>query len=400
MNLDNTADVSDTGQAANEQPFAVAATDSVDAALDRFHVICNPLLRSLVAKLPIAFALLLLADWLIGRSAFAGDLFRLSGVLTVIIELLIVSALFDKVPKALRTIWSRGLVGQPRDGQSVATAFTGFLQQFEATLNGRYAWLVGVIFAIGGLIATYPIRYWITTGSSPYDHLDGWVGFYLWSGAILEIPLAYLLGLLTWRFGVIAFFVARLGEQFELKVQPRHPDRSGGLKPLGDLCLTNAFLILVPVFLLSGWVVAGTRTGMEVYGLLWAGLFRKWLVVLSIAAAFLFFRPLYRIHQQMEKQRWGIQRELDELSGKIEEILLKLRTEADTLAPKEGAQRLEELKFMEQVYQESSQVPTWPFDWNIILKFVAAEAVPILSLTGATGPLIKVVESLISLLSK
>ena len=400
MSLDKTADVSDVRQENSKQSPATAVVDSVEGVLDRFQVIRNPFVRSVVAKLPIAFALLLLADWLIGQSAFAGDLFRLSGVLTVIIELLVVSALFDKVPKALRTIWARGLIGQPSDAQSVATAFTGFLQQFEATLNSQYAQLVGVIFAIGGIIATYPIRYWITSGSSPYHHLGEWIGFYFWSGAILEIPLAYLLGLLAWRFGVIAVFVARLGGRFELKVQPRHPDRSGGLKPLGDLCLTNAFLILVPVFLLSGWVAVGARTRMEVYGILWAGLFKKWLVVLSIAAAFLFFRPLYHIHQQMENQRRGIQRELDELSSKIEEILLKLRAEADTLAPDEGAQRLKELTFMEQVYQESSRVPTWPFDWNIIAKFVAAEAVPILSLTGASGPLIKLVESLVSLLSK
>ncbi len=395
--MPDTTDTSEVRRGTVQQ-LSFTVGEQVATALDRFQVMDSPTLHWLVINLPIVFALLLLADWLIGSSIFAGDLFRLSGVITVVVEILLVRILFDKVPEALCTIWRRGLVGLPDDDQASET-FLDFIGRFEAALNRRLAWIIGGVFAIGGVIATYPIRYWITSGGSPYTQAGQWFAFYVRTGAILEIPLAFMLGLLAWRFGVVAWFIARLGEQLDLRVQPRHPDRSGGLKPLGDLCLTNAFLLLVPAFLLSTWIVAGTQSGMEGYGVLWSGLFKKGLVLLSVAAAFLFFRPLYHIHCQMQKRRQGIQSDLDELSGKIEGIALKLRAEADTLAPDEGARRLDELKFLEKVYQESSQSPTWPFDWNIILKFVTAEAIPILSLAGVGGPLVKVIEALFGLFS-
>ena len=396
--MPNTADTSEVRQETVQQ-LSPMVDVRVTKALDCFQVMDNPTLRWLVFNLPIIFALLLLADWLIGSRIFAGDLFRVSGVVTVVVEIVLVRILFDKVPEALCAIWRRGLVGLPDDDRA-AEAFLDFIGRFEAALNHRLAWVVGAVFAVGGVIATFPIRYWMASGGSPYTQAGQWFAFYVRGGAILEIPLAYMLGLLAWRFGVVAWFIARLGEQLDLRVQPRHPDRSGGLKPLGDLCLTNAFLLLVPASLLSAWIVAGTQSGLEGYAILWSGLFKKGLVLCSVAAAFLFFRPLYHIHWQMQKQRQGIQSDLDELSGKIEEIALKLRAEADTLAPDEGARRLDELKFLEKVYQESSQAPTWPFDWNIVLKFVTAEAIPVLSLAGVGGPLVKVVEALIGLFSQ
>jgi len=392
--MPNMTDTAEVRRGTVQEPPSMV-DEQVATALDRFQVMDNPTLRWLVLNLPIIFALLLLADWLIGSSIFAGDLFRLSAVVTVVVEILLVRILFDKVPEALCTIWRRGLVGLPGDDQAAET-FLDFIERFKAALNSRLAWVVGSMFAVGGVIATYPIRSWITSGGSPYTQAGQWFAFYVRMGAILEIPLAYMLGLLAWRFGVIAWFIARLGEQLDLRVQPRHPDRSGGLKPVGDLCLTNAFLLLVPAFLLSTWVVASTQPGMELYSL-WSGLFKKGLVLLSVAAAFLFFRPLYHIHRQMQKRRQEIQSDLDELSGKIEGIALKLRAEADTLAPDEGARRLDELRFLEKVYQESSQSPTWPFDWNMVLKFATAEAIPILSLAGVGGPLVKVIEALIGL---
>jgi hypothetical protein len=139
---------------------------------------------------------------------------------------------------------------------------------------------------------------------------------------------------------------------------------------------------------------------MEIYAMLWSGLYRKWLVILSVAALFFFLQPLYRIHLQMKKQRQEIQLELDELSQRMGEISLELRTQAHTITPEQSAKKLASLEFMGKVYQENSRVPTWPFDWNIITKFVVAQAVPILSLVGTSAPLISVIQSLLSSLSQ
>lgn len=374
----------------------------VVAALDRFRVISNPWLRSTVVGLPAVLGLLLLADWLIGHNAFAGDKLRLTAILVVAVELFVFRVLFDKVPEALRPIWTRGVISPSDESQPTARIFLQFLGQFEKALNSHLGWLVGLVFAILGLCATYPVRYFLEAGRSPFTPAQLFSYYFFGNGAIVAALLGYVIGLLTWRVGVIAFFVSNLGKRFELRIIPRHPDRSGGLRPLGDLCLAIALLLLPPACFLACWgfVAALFSTeDMEVYAVLWSGLYRRWLVVLSVAALLLFLQPLYHIHLQMQRRRREIQVELDELSERMGEISLELRTQAHTMTPEQGAEKQEALEFMEQVYQENSHVPVWPFDWNIITKFIAAQAVPILSLLGTSTPLISVLESLLSSLS-
>ncbi len=381
----------------DEHALSSAPQDPVIARLEHFQVIRNRYLKWLVTNLPVLLTLLFLIDWLIGPNIFARDLFRLSAILGVIIELLIFNSLFTKVPEALGIIWTRGLVASGRGASSTQTEFLGFIQEFEVTLNHRRAILIGVVFIIATAISTYPARFWMATGRSPFSLRQF---FYLGTGGVyfLEILVAYFVGLLAWRFGVIAVFIDKLGRQFVLKIQPKHPDRSGGLRPLGDLCLTSAFLILVPVIILSIWVVVGSQPGFEVYTL-WSDIFRKWLLVLSAVSVFVFFRPLYHIHQQMVKQRREIQHELDEVSRRMEGILLELRTKADSIDPEEATKQLKTVEFLGEIHDEYGRIPTWPFDWNIIIKFAAAEAVPVLSFIGVSQPILKVVSPAIPFLS-
>ena len=91
-----------------------------DAAVERLRnlkVISHHFLRTGIASLPILVVLLLLADWLIGSRAFAGDLFRLSGVLTIAIEFIVLGQLFRNLPEAFESIWSRDLLWYSRDSE-------------------------------------------------------------------------------------------------------------------------------------------------------------------------------------------------------------------------------------------------------------------------------------------
>lgn len=380
------------------------ATDPVIAALDRFQVIRNRLLRWLVVYTPTILGLLLLADWLAGPrlGSFVYDVFRLSSLLIVILELVILRILFDRVPEALRIIWTRDLIRSSKGAEPPTRACVNFIHQFEQTLNSRWAWLVGVVFAVIGFISTYPMMLRIRTGNWP-ENLDLVSYYFQGNFAINVLPLGYLMGLLAWRVGVIAYFVNWLGRRLEFGVQPRHPDQCGGLKPLGDWCLVIAFLLLLPAFYFSYWGVAitffpadWTRVAADV----WGGWYRQLLVVLSVVAVFLFVQPLYSIHLQMESRRREIQSELDELSHKIDEIVLELRTKADTLTPEQGKQRLEMLEFMQKVYEQNKQVPTWPFDAGSLWRFVVAQAVPVVSLIGTTKPFVPVIQSVLSFLPK
>jgi len=98
----------------------------------------------------------------------------------------------------------------------------------------------------------------------------------------------------------------------------------------------------------------------------------------------------------MDRQRREIQTELDDLAQRIDELSTQLRTLAHTLTPEQGGEKLKSLEFMEKVYEANSRIPAWPIDWQTILKFSSAQAVPILGLLGTSESVVKLVESLVA----
>jgi hypothetical protein len=375
--------------------------DRVIHQLANFQVVSNSFTRFVFSSLPVLIVVLLLADWLIGSKAFAGDMIRLTGLLTIALMCVLANYLFSQVPAAFSIVWQRNLILSAKDRQPVAEAFYSYLQQFEFFLNRRLAWLVGVAGALLGLSVTYPVRFWFV--SQPHLLPPGWLSYYLWGSAgIVAVPLGFLVGLMVWRVAVIAVFVSKLGADFDLKMQPNHPDQSGGLKPLGDLCFTIAFLLLAPAIYLSVWgfVAAFFHVQEDSILLIWSVVFRQWLVALSVGALFVFFQPLYSIHRQMVKSSRAVLAELDGLSQQIEELSLELRTQAAELTPSQGNEKLEAIDLLNKIYQHNSQVPTWPFNSKTLIRFSAGQAVPVLSLVVTSKPILDLVGSLVSPLVK
>jgi hypothetical protein len=371
--------------------------DIVVERIRNLQIISGRLLRITVASLPFLIVILLLADWLVGSRVFAGDLLRLSTVLTVAVEVFVLNWLFRKLPESLELIWTRNLLFASGDSEQQGQEFKKFIQAFERSLNSRWAWSLGVGGAVIGFASTYPVRFFLQAHTNPFD-TTGWFEYYFvghW--AIVAIPLGYVLGVLIWRVGMIAVYISKLGRHFEIRIQPNHPDQCGGLRPIGNLCLIIALLLLVPAIFLSIWGFATYFfTDSKVIDVLWSAMYRQGLVLLSISALIAFLWPLYSIHSQMQKQYREIQAELDDLAQRIDGLTAELRTQAYTLTPAQGEEKLKSLEFMEKVYRENSRIPVWPIDWRTMLKFSSAQVVPILALLGTSDPVIKVVGSVIT----
>jgi hypothetical protein len=396
-------------QPADSQPLPESAleknsADPVVEYLKDFQVIQRAPFRSAFGLLPAGLLLLLLADWLIGGGSFTRDTFRLSAVLTVTIVFLLTNYLFNKVPEALNTIWTRRLiVPAPEATTSVEASFLKFIKQFEAMLNGRQSFLAGLVCALFGFIATYPVQYYFQ--SRPHVWLYNWVetlAYYLWGHGSIIAPLAgYVIGLLIWRITTIAIYIGKMGIGFTFRMQPNHPDLAGGLKPLGDLCLTIAIIILVPFIDLATWrFVTSIWPNMEGYVILWGTLFGNWMLGLGVASLFVFVQPVYRLHLQMLKRRREILAELDLLSQKIDALSLELRTQAHLLTPQQGTEKLQAIEFMKKVYLENSRIPTWPFDTKAVIQMASAQALPILSMIGSSGPMIEIIKNFLALTTK
>jgi hypothetical protein len=188
-------------------------------------------------------------------------------------------------------------------------------------------------------------------------------------------------------------------------VLPEHPDRCGGLRAAGELCLQLALMMLVPAIFLSFWAVAvnfiqvpakdqNTFSFIVKYA---KPIAQDWLLILTLAGFFLFFQPLYSIHRRMQRRRKEIQQELSEISAMIEEIAVELRQQADKMTSAQIKEKLEQLESLQMVYTRSSRFPTWPFDAKQLAAFGSAQLLPILSLVGASDKIIKAIDGLLKL---
>lgn len=373
-----------------------AADEAVDERLETFDVIRSRRLRQVVSALPAVLGLVLLYDLLvgleglIGRSAFAGDWFRISFAVGIILEFVVINKVFAEVPRTLAIIWRRDLIANPAAaGERVAERFNAFLDRFEALLNHKgYALVVGLLVSLAILRGTYPFVYRDAYGTfpgaiSPVVFAESFVGFFF--------------GLFAWRYAVIAFMIGRLASNFKLEMQAQHPDRCGGLEPLGNLCLWNALILVIPAIILALWLGVATLPRYAFFEL-WSSLFRQYLMVLTVLSIFLFFYPVGKIHQRMAEARGRMLEELDALTARADAILGRLRNEVDSLPAEESDEYLEKLATYRRVFEENASIPAWPFDWRIALKFSVAQVVPVLSLFGLGQPLVNVIQSLLSAL--
>jgi hypothetical protein len=345
----------------------------------RIRVVSSPVQRALMIGAPVAATIVLLA--------LARDPMFASGLVAVIAVFLVFHVFASRIPDAFDRVRARRVID---DGQ-LAT-FPEFRRVTEAALNSRVALAVAVVFALLGL-ARFPVQ---AGGLSPFlDQLSANLRAgqpLILLDAIAEVALGFVLGLIAWRMFVVAVRLIRLGQQYELRLQIGHPDGCAGLRPIGDLCLWNALLLAVPAIFLGFWVPLASRFG---YGTTYTDLHLAMLGALVCLAVVTFIAPLWAIHLAMRRDAERIRGELDDIGRTIDRLSRDLLRRADELPPDETKRIMSDLQAHQDVYRRHEQIPTWPIDLRIALKFGAAQVVPVLGLTGISKPIADLAGSLV-----
>jgi hypothetical protein len=189
---------------------------------------------------------------------------------------------------------------------------------------------------------------------------------------------AFILGFFAGRMIATAQSVQQLAVRFDFSVQGQHPDRSGGLRPLGEVCLMNAFILLVPAIHLGIWILLLRGSGV---GFVYASM----IPILLGLAALAFFRPLFSVLKAMISSCLPWRAELDALSADIDQLTrqqLHAAISLQTSVVNELGQKLESLQ---RTYRENLNLPTWPFDGLILGKFLTSMVIPIIGLITSLG---------------
>lgn len=395
-------------------------SNELKMTLDEFSPVSNKFLSMFMEILPFAVSAFVLIDSLVTQRFLPDDSMLLTGLLAVTISAFLLSYQINKLPGVLRGLWDGGLVDLRKNGQSAQSDdskrvnriwwrrlfkrsrpasgsldedYRIYIQDFQRWLNSRLSWILGLYFV------------WIISKPHPIHwgySLD------LALGRFCIYIIAFAIGLLTWRIIFIAVMVLQLGNRFDLAVKLQHPDKSGGLKPLGDLCFINALIVSVLGIYLGGWIfimVIRNPAGQipEIPFLIFSdqgdfiSFFSRLLILFVILAILVFIIPLYSVHLSMLRKKAEIQHRLEAIGLRIDRLTRLLLERAEDMGVGEAEEIAKEIDQLQQVYESNRMTPVWPFDVSHLIKFITAQIPPVLGLTALDEPMKVLIQTILGI---
>jgi hypothetical protein len=183
--------------------------------------------------------------------------------------------------------------------------------------------------------------------------------------ALLYVGGFYCLGILIWAISTSGSYVKKLVRAFQLRIQPFHPDKCGGLTLLGNFCfglvspplIASGLLIGYSIFALLEYSpkINGSENSYLVLNVYFPLLFLLYLLPTIVLG---FMHPLEDIHTKMVSE------------GKTNENIYFTRTEAlrqeiqallDSNQVEAAKAVQEEKTLVETLY---CPYPTWPFHFR------------------------------------
>lgn len=218
----------------------------------------------------------------------------------------------------------------------------------------------------------------------------------LWRSALLIFFFvwAYFLGLGAWPVFVTMQFIKGLSDDFYFEIQPSHPDKCGGLKPLGDFCFAMSLPIIIGGLVLGFVGVAGVslaigEAGANLYryfGFCTNCTFTPFSAYFSLILLIFFFTPLifatffvplWKIHHVMISSRREAEDDFATRVANLEEqIRSGIKSDADVGEAKIAKDKLEIIKVLDP---NTTGYPTWPFRASLFLVLFSPQ---ILSIAG------------------
>jgi len=216
-------------------------------------------------------------------------------------------------------------------------------------------------------------------------YLPNDVGFWIRSqGRLLLVGYLYLLYSAVF-YGVVAIYAVRciaiafllrdIVENCRLSILPLHPDKCGGLRPVGGLGLRNQYLLSI----MGINVVLLVTVSLLYLGPLpyLTGVIGTIVVTYLVLGPAVFLAPLLPFRGAMLRTKAAL---MTEVARRLRMELARLRQ----LLPSGELSRSDEelVDRLRKIGAVLDEFPVWPFDAGTFRKFITAYAVPLLSAVG------------------
>ena len=163
-----------------------------------------------------------------------------------------------------------------------------------------------------------------------------------------------------WEFAIASWGLHKLGGS-SLRLGSFLEDRMMGSKPMGNLALslTAAYFggLLLTFLLLSTFLPS------SIFG-------NVMLVAFILLGIALFFLPLNSIHAKMQAEKHRLMREIGSRYPRLDKVQSQPKENATLESVNSGLARLTDLQEVEMLDRKVAALPTWPFDIQVVSKFV------------------------------
>ena len=360
----------------------------------------DPLLRYLVKSniSPFILGLIYVAAFYAARLLAVGhfDYIRTKGdvvgfiddpaMYTNAIVGLVIMVYYMWMPRGIVTLFARlkenGVIGPPlrtKQGQTrpVYGNYDDFTQTMHAMFVRRWWAVIALAISTGGafifLLPTYTSNMKGTVWWA--DNLAGAILATMWGLVGIYLVLVVLFYVVIGLYWLIQVF-----NHFEMNIRPLHPDRAGGLSPLGNFTLTLSYAITVLGMILV--ITPITRNYLV------EGSFQFWwntdivvgLGIYAVIAPFVFFAPLSVAHNAMKEAKnellLRIAKRFEQEYDQIQNSLDSYEFESDE-QPFDLKRSLEHLEELQKLHETTSAFPVWPFNMQNITRFSTSFVSPI-----------------------
>lgn len=309
-------------------------------------------------------------------------------LLATLIMTPMVLAVYLWVPNAIarlfNTLKDNGTIGERRLGEHGPESYEDFLNQLVAWTDNRLNVVVALMVVIAYLLDRFLVAFPATLSTPLLAGRPHWVVFVI---LLAFSPTAYAGVLSLLRLLVALIFTNRLFRLFHIRVNPLHPDGSGGLGTIGQM-------LTVSVLIATALGLTATFIGI-LYLLVGLDLLSNYEPV-SAGVLYLVFTPLALIgwlwspHQAMINVRNAkLQPLADEFLQTVEQSTALSRDEI--VAIKSTTDKLAELKRRYELLK--AVFPVWPIDIGLLSRLVAVASIPLIS--GLISSLVNLVVGLL-----
>lgn len=217
------------------------------------------------------------------------------------------------------------------------------------------------------------------------------VGYWMSDGAGRLLPIAYpYLASLAFFYGVVSVYTVRsvavivfvydLVRHSRLAMLPAHPDRCGGLRPMGELGLRNQYALSalgVNFVLLVGVSFAYLAVPESLIGLIVAAA-ASYLVLAPLG----FLGPLLPFRSEMLNRKATL---MSEVARRLRRELASFRSKLRSGdISEEDEKTIDRIRKIGTIIEE---LPVWPFDIGTLRRFVTAFLLPFLG--GVVYPVLR-----------